>query len=60
MKRRADWSTNPTAVGLATSKAREQVMDKTPYLIVYRERGSEIELLRIWHGPQDWQNQSAD
>jgi len=35
---------------------REQVVSKTPYLIVYRVHGPEIELLRIWHGRQDWQN----
>lgn len=34
---------------------RERVVGKTPYLIVYRVRGQELELLRIWHGRQDWQ-----
>jgi addiction module RelE/StbE family toxin len=38
---------------------RERVVSRTPYLIVYRVRGQEIELLRIWHGNQDWQNQPA-
>jgi toxin ParE1/3/4 len=36
---------------------RERMVSNTPYLIVYRVRGQEIELLRIWHGRQDWQNQ---
>ncbi len=35
---------------------REQVVSKTPYLIVYRVRGPEIELLRIWHSRRGWQD----
>jgi toxin ParE1/3/4 len=38
---------------------RERVVSKTPNLIVYRVRGQEIELLRIWLGRQDWHNQSS-
>jgi toxin ParE1/3/4 len=34
---------------------RERVVSRTPYLIVYRVAGDEIELLRVWHGRRDWQ-----
>lgn len=33
---------------------RELVISRTPYLIIYRLRGDDIELLRVWHGRQDW------
>lgn len=37
------------------SGTRERPVDRTPYLIVYRIRGQVIEILRLWHGRQDWQ-----
>ena len=37
---------------------REWVVTRTPYLIVYRERAGRIEILRIWHGRQNWQAQT--
>jgi len=32
---------------------RELVLFPSPYLAVYRVKGSVIEILRIWHGAQD-------
>lgn len=39
------------------SGTRERVVARTPYLIVYRERGGHIEIVRLWHGRQNWQVQ---
>jgi addiction module RelE/StbE family toxin len=33
---------------------REWVVSKTPYLLVYRERGDALEVLHVWHASQDW------
>lgn len=33
---------------------RELIVSRTPYLIVYRIQSGEIELLRVWHGRQNW------
>lgn len=34
--------------------ARELVVNKTPYLIVYRITQNEVRILRLVHGAQDW------
>lgn len=34
---------------------REWVVQRTPYLLVYRERDGVLEVLHVWHGAQDWQ-----
>lgn len=56
----ARWLLDQPYIGRAghIEGTREHVVSKTPFLIVYRVRGSEIELLRIWHGSRDWQNPS--
>ena len=33
---------------------RELVINRTPYIAVYRLRGEQIEVLRIMHGRQRW------
>ena len=33
---------------------RELVISKSPYLAVYRLTGDAVEVLRIYHGAQDW------
>ncbi|MDX2299050.1 MAG: type II toxin-antitoxin system RelE/ParE family toxin [Xanthomonadaceae bacterium] len=35
---------------------RHWVVANTPYLIVYRVQGEDLEILRIWHGRRDWMN----
>ena len=35
---------------------RELVVDRSPYLIIYRIVGDDIELLRVWHGRRNWQD----
>lgn len=39
---------------------REWVVTRTPHLLVYRINGDTLEILRVWHGRQDWQNQPAN
>ena len=36
---------------------RHWVVQRTPYLIVYRVTGEMLEILRVWHGRRDWLNQ---
>jgi toxin ParE1/3/4 len=38
---------------------REWAVKRTPYLIVYRVKGSVLEILRLWHGRRDWKNEPA-
>ncbi|HVR80858.1 MAG TPA: type II toxin-antitoxin system RelE/ParE family toxin [Luteimonas sp.] len=33
---------------------RHWVVQRTPYLIVYRVKGEVLEILRVWHGRRDW------
>lgn len=33
---------------------RELVIQRTPYIVAYRIRGSAVEILRIFHGAQCW------
>lgn len=33
---------------------RELVITKSPYIVTYRVQAGAIEILRIWHGAQDW------
>lgn len=33
---------------------RELVISRTPFIVVYRVKGSRIELLRLLHGSQQW------
>lgn len=33
---------------------REWVVQRTPYLIVYRVGDDAVEVLRVWHGRRDW------
>jgi len=35
---------------------REWVVGQTPYLIVYRIKNNRLEILRVWHGKQNWQS----
>lgn len=35
---------------------REWPVSQTPYLIVYRVKNDAVEILRVWHGRQNWQN----
>lgn len=35
---------------------REWVVGQTPYLIVYRIKEDQIEILRVWHSRQNWQS----
>lgn len=39
---------------------REWVVRRAPYLIVYRERPGELEILRVWHTRRDWQNEPLE
>jgi addiction module RelE/StbE family toxin len=34
----------------------EWVVSGTPYLIVYRVKDDDLQILRIWHGRRNWQN----
>ena len=38
---------------------REWVVTKTPHLIVYRQNGEFIEILRIWHTKRNWKGAPA-
>ena len=38
---------------------RHWVVQRTPYLIVYRVNGEELEILRVWHGRRDWMTGDA-
>lgn len=33
---------------------RHWSVQRTPYLIIYRESVDALEILRVWHGRQDW------
>jgi toxin ParE1/3/4 len=33
---------------------RELVIHRSPYIVVYRLRSEAVQILRIWHGAQDW------
>jgi toxin ParE1/3/4 len=33
---------------------RELVINKSPYIVVYRLHTEAVQILRIWHGAQDW------
>jgi len=35
---------------------REWPVNQTPYLIVYRVKDDAVEILRVWHGRRNWQN----
>ncbi len=35
---------------------RHWVVDRTPYLIVYRVTPESVQILRVWHGRRDWMN----
>lgn len=37
--------------------ARELVINRTPFIVVYRIKGKRIELLRLLHGSQQWPKQ---
>lgn len=39
---------------------REWPVSQTPYLIVYRVKNDAVEILRVWHGRQNWQNNPTD
>lgn len=36
---------------------REWAVTRTSHLLIYRINGDVIEILLVWHGRQDWQNQ---
>ncbi|MGH8446752.1 MAG: type II toxin-antitoxin system RelE/ParE family toxin [Solimonas sp.] len=38
---------------------REWIVKRTPYLIVYRINGPTVEIVRVWHGRRDWQNEAG-
>jgi len=33
---------------------REWLISDTPYVVVYRIRSNEVEILRLWHGRKNW------
>jgi len=35
---------------------REWPVSQTPYMIVYRVKNDAVEILRVWHGRRNWQN----
>lgn len=35
---------------------RHWVVDRTPYLMVYRVTPASVQILRLWHGRRDWMN----
>jgi toxin ParE1/3/4 len=35
---------------------REWPVSQAPYLIVYRVKNDAVEILRVWHGRRNWQN----
>jgi toxin ParE1/3/4 len=35
-------------------KTRELVVAGTPYIVIYRAKGSRLEILRIFHGARQW------
>ena len=35
-------------------RTRELVIAKLPYIVVYRPEPEAVQILRIWHGAQDW------
>ncbi len=37
---------------------RHWVVQRTPYLIVYRVTDDAVEILRVWHGRRDWMNRT--
>ena len=36
---------------------REWLVSDTPYLVVYRIRNDEVEILRLWHGRKNWRDE---
>jgi addiction module RelE/StbE family toxin len=41
------------------AEIREGVVSGTPYLLVYRVKNDAVEILRVWHGRRNWQNNPA-
>jgi len=39
---------------------RELVVAGTPYLVVYRTKGTSLRILRLLHGAQDWPPQVSE
>jgi toxin ParE1/3/4 len=39
-----------------THGTREWPVSQTPYLIVYRVKNDAVEILRVWHGRRNWQD----
>lgn len=35
-------------------ETRHWIVQRTPYLIVYRVSDEVVEILRVWHGRRDW------
>ena len=33
---------------------REWVVQRTPYVLVYRVKGEVVEIVRLWHGRRNW------
>ncbi|HLH17451.1 MAG TPA: type II toxin-antitoxin system RelE/ParE family toxin [Bryobacteraceae bacterium] len=38
----------------AEEGTRELVITKSPYIVIYRLQPGAVQVLRIWHGAQDW------
>jgi toxin ParE1/3/4 len=36
------------------AKTRELVVAGTPYIVIYRVKGSRLEILRVFHGARQW------
>jgi plasmid stabilization system protein ParE len=36
------------------AKTREFAVPSTPFVIIYRATGAEMEILALYHGAQDW------
>jgi plasmid stabilization system protein ParE len=50
----AVWETSLAVVARGGSSTRELVFAGLPYIVVYRIQDQDLEILRIYHGAQDW------
>jgi len=50
------WLIEHPGIGRSGRKSgtRELVVNRTPFIIVYRIKGDNIELIRLLHGAQQW------
>ena len=50
----ASWKTFLAAAARRIEGTRELVFAGLPYIVVYRIQDQDLEILRIYHGAQDW------